>query len=210
MRSMTGFGLGEAPLGEGRLVLEVRSLNHRFLDVRVRLPTELSEQSFYLEQLARERLARGRYDIGVRVEGSALPPPDFRPGSSARGLPGACPAQGRACARQRAAARRDNFAAGPDVEQLVGPPRLGARRARPGPRARPVEPGRNARHGGRGAAPRSRKPARVRAPATGGHRGAWQRSQRGIPTAAQSSVSSGCWATWAFRSIAAAWRPSLR
>ncbi len=72
---MTGFGLGEATLGEGRVVLEVRSLNHRFLDVRVRVPSELSDQGFYLEQLARERLERGRYDIGVRLEGTPLPPP---------------------------------------------------------------------------------------------------------------------------------------
>jgi len=75
MKSMTGFGLGEATLGEGRVVLEVRSLNHRFLDVRVRMPSELSDQGFYLEQLARERLTRGRYDIGVRLEGTPLPPP---------------------------------------------------------------------------------------------------------------------------------------
>ncbi len=72
MRSMTGFGVGAAPLGGGRVLCEVRSLNHRYLDVRVRTPTELSDQCFLLEQLARERLARGRFDIGVRLEGPAL------------------------------------------------------------------------------------------------------------------------------------------
>jgi uncharacterized protein (TIGR00255 family) len=74
---MTGFAVGEARLGEGRVVLEVRALNHRFLDVRVRLPTELGEQAFFLEQLAREALVRGRFDLGVRLEGPALPPPQF-------------------------------------------------------------------------------------------------------------------------------------
>ncbi len=73
MKSMTGLGIGEAPLCDGRLVVEVRSLNHRFLDVRVRLPTELSDHAFFLEQLARERLSRGRYDIGVRAEGTLGP-----------------------------------------------------------------------------------------------------------------------------------------
>lgn len=77
MRSMTGFGVGEAPLGEGRVVLELRALNHRFLDVRVRLPNELADQAFFLEQLARERLSRGRFDVGVRLEGAALPAPRF-------------------------------------------------------------------------------------------------------------------------------------
>jgi uncharacterized protein (TIGR00255 family) len=75
MRSMTGFGLGEAPLGEGRIALEVRSLNHRYLDLRVRLPPELGDHCFWLEQRARERLTRGRYDIGARVSGAALGAP---------------------------------------------------------------------------------------------------------------------------------------
>jgi len=74
---MTGFGVGDAPLGDGRVTVELRALNHRFLDVRVRLPEELLEHSFFIEQLARESLARGRFDIGVRLEGAALPPPQF-------------------------------------------------------------------------------------------------------------------------------------
>jgi len=74
---MTGFGVGDAPLGDGRVTVELRALNHRFLDVRVRLPEELLEQSFFVEQLARESLARGRFDVGVRLEGAALPPPLF-------------------------------------------------------------------------------------------------------------------------------------
>lgn len=73
MQSMTGFGVGEAPLGEGRVSLELRALNHRFLDVRVRVPNEIADHAFFLEQLVRERLARGRFDVGVRVTGSALP-----------------------------------------------------------------------------------------------------------------------------------------
>jgi len=72
---MTGFARGEAPLGDGRATLEIRALNHRFLDVRVRMPPELSEHSFFLEQLTREALVRGRYEVGVRLYGEALPPP---------------------------------------------------------------------------------------------------------------------------------------
>lgn len=74
MRSMTGFGLGEAPLRGGRVSSEVRSLNHRFLELRVRLPPEISDQTFFVEQLCRERLSRGRYDVSVRIDAAALPP----------------------------------------------------------------------------------------------------------------------------------------
>jgi uncharacterized protein (TIGR00255 family) len=75
MRSMTGFGLGEAPLGLGKLAIEIRAVNHRFLDVRVRVPRELSDLASYVEQVARERLTRGRYEVAVRVDGVALGAP---------------------------------------------------------------------------------------------------------------------------------------
>lgn len=75
MHSMTGFGIGEAALGEGRVSLELRALNHRFLDVRVRVPNEIADQAFFVEQLVRERLARGRFDVGVRF--TSVPPLRF-------------------------------------------------------------------------------------------------------------------------------------
>ena len=73
MRSMTGFGVGEAHLRQGRVTAEVRSLNHRFLELRLRLPPELVDHTFFVEQLCRERLGRGRYDVSVRVDAAALP-----------------------------------------------------------------------------------------------------------------------------------------
>ncbi|HEX3594367.1 MAG TPA: YicC/YloC family endoribonuclease, partial [Polyangiaceae bacterium] len=72
---MTGFGLGEVPLGSGRLGVEIRGVNHRFLDVRVRVPRELGELAGFVEQVAREKLTRGRYEVVVRVEGAALGQP---------------------------------------------------------------------------------------------------------------------------------------
>jgi len=68
MRSMTGFGCGEAELDGNKLTCELRALNHRFLDVRVRMPEELASHAFFTEQLARERLSRGRFDVGVRLD----------------------------------------------------------------------------------------------------------------------------------------------
>ncbi len=72
MRSMTGFGTGEAPFGAGKLSVEVRGVNHRFLDVRVRVPREMTELAPYVEQLAREKLTRGRFELAVRVENMQL------------------------------------------------------------------------------------------------------------------------------------------
>lgn len=71
---MTGFGLGQAPLRAGSVSAEVRSLNHRFLELRVRLPPEIIGEAFFVEQLCRQHLTRGRFDVSVRLEGAALPP----------------------------------------------------------------------------------------------------------------------------------------
>src|SRR5580692_5844285 len=75
MRSMTGFGLGETPLGAGKLAVEIRGVNHRFLDVRVRVPRELGDLAAFVEQVAREKLTRGRYEVALRVDGVALGAP---------------------------------------------------------------------------------------------------------------------------------------
>ncbi|APR77133.1 Hypothetical protein A7982_02480 [Minicystis rosea] len=67
---MTGFGVGDASLPGGRVVAEIRSVNQRFLDVRARLPRELADLSLFAEQVARERLRRGRVDLVVHTEGA--------------------------------------------------------------------------------------------------------------------------------------------
>lgn len=69
MRSMTGYGSGQAPLGGGNVVLELRTLNHRFVDVRVRVSRELFDHTVWLEQQIRERISRGRVDANAQIEG---------------------------------------------------------------------------------------------------------------------------------------------
>jgi uncharacterized protein (TIGR00255 family) len=72
---MTGFGLGTTTLGKGRVVVEIRTLNGKYLDVRVRMPREIGELSSMVEGEVRRRLSRGRCDVGVRAEGAAFSPP---------------------------------------------------------------------------------------------------------------------------------------
>jgi uncharacterized protein (TIGR00255 family) len=67
---MTGFGVGALP--DGRVVAEIRSVNQRFLDVRARLPREMADLSLFAEQIARERLRRGRVELLVHTEGSVV------------------------------------------------------------------------------------------------------------------------------------------
>jgi len=72
---MTGFGHGTSTLGAGRLIVEVRTVNGRFLDTRVRVPDELQDLAAQVETAVRKRLSRGRCDVAVRIEGDALPAP---------------------------------------------------------------------------------------------------------------------------------------
>jgi uncharacterized protein (TIGR00255 family) len=70
VRSMTGYGTGVADLGRGRLVVEARAVNHRFLDVLVRFPPEIAEQAWASEAVVRRLAERGRIEITARVEGT--------------------------------------------------------------------------------------------------------------------------------------------
>jgi uncharacterized protein (TIGR00255 family) len=69
MLSMTGYGVAGANLGTATVVIEARSFNHRFLDVRVRLPAVLQDHVAVVDEIARKQLVRGRVEISGRLEG---------------------------------------------------------------------------------------------------------------------------------------------
>jgi uncharacterized protein (TIGR00255 family) len=73
-RSMTGYGAGSARLGGGTLSVEIRSVNHRHVDLRLDLPKELAPIAYEVEPSLRARLVRGRYDVTARLDGAATPP----------------------------------------------------------------------------------------------------------------------------------------
>jgi len=75
MQSMTGYGSGQAALGDGHVVLDLRAVNHRYLDVRVRLPSRIQSRIPTVERVIRSRLERGRIDATARFEGQTLPQP---------------------------------------------------------------------------------------------------------------------------------------
>jgi uncharacterized protein (TIGR00255 family) len=70
---MTGFGAGESSLGEGTLRVELRSVNHRHLDLRVRCSEPLDVAHVVEEQL-RARLVRGHVEAQVRWENPGVRP----------------------------------------------------------------------------------------------------------------------------------------
>ncbi|MBI1987737.1 MAG: YicC family protein [Nitrospinae bacterium] len=63
LRSMTGYGRGE--VGEDRVncILEIRSVNHRFLDMMIKLPRRLASLEPQVRQEIQKRFSRGRFEL---------------------------------------------------------------------------------------------------------------------------------------------------
>lgn len=68
MLSMTGFGSGEGVSGPVTVTVELRSVNHRFLDVGLKLPGPLGPYEIEIRQFLKDNVARGRVTVGVQLE----------------------------------------------------------------------------------------------------------------------------------------------
>jgi uncharacterized protein (TIGR00255 family) len=68
IRSMTGIGRGERQVGGTLVVVDVKSVNHRFLDLKVKLPSEAVSLEPDLRRLVSGRLERGRVDLAVTLQ----------------------------------------------------------------------------------------------------------------------------------------------
>ncbi len=65
---MTGFGLAEVSQGTFTARVELRSVNHRFLQTKIRVPQEHAELEAKIEALLKKSLIRGAITLSVRVE----------------------------------------------------------------------------------------------------------------------------------------------
>jgi len=68
LNSMTGFGRGEHVTPSGRYLCELQSVNHRYLEVRSRLPRRLAGLDFLIQREVQGRFARGRIDVTLTEE----------------------------------------------------------------------------------------------------------------------------------------------
>jgi uncharacterized protein (TIGR00255 family) len=67
---MTGFGRGEVPLGSALLTAEVRSVNGRYLELRMRGVRELTGSESWVRDVAGQFFRRGQVDVQLRLSGS--------------------------------------------------------------------------------------------------------------------------------------------
>lgn len=68
VKSMTGYGRGESSDGGFGLIVELRALNHRYLDLVIRMPKELSSFEDTVRKQIKEELFRGRIEVYVTIQ----------------------------------------------------------------------------------------------------------------------------------------------
>ena len=69
--SMTGFGRGEFTENDRKMIVEMKSVNHRYCDVNVRLPRKLNFLENDIKAFVKKKLSRGKVDIFITYEDNA-------------------------------------------------------------------------------------------------------------------------------------------
>lgn len=65
MKSMTGYGEGSQNVKGTKVTVQIRSVNHRHLDLQVRAPREFLSLEEEIRRLVRQKISRGRVDLFV-------------------------------------------------------------------------------------------------------------------------------------------------
>jgi uncharacterized protein (TIGR00255 family) len=79
IRSMTGYGRSEVQTPGGRFTVEMRSVNHRFSEVLVRLPRDLAPLEDRVRAVVQGRVLRGRVEVTIMREDRASRGKTVRP-----------------------------------------------------------------------------------------------------------------------------------
>jgi uncharacterized protein (TIGR00255 family) len=77
-RSMTGFGRAEIKNGRFEIMVEIRSLNNRYLDIGLKLPKSLNTYEYLLKELTKKKILRGKLTVIVNFKNLVLENGDFR------------------------------------------------------------------------------------------------------------------------------------
>lgn len=75
VKSMTGFGKGEAALQNKKITVEIRSLNSKQLDLGLRLPAIYRQSEYEIRNIVARTIQRGKVDLFVTVESQSVETP---------------------------------------------------------------------------------------------------------------------------------------
>ena len=78
IRSMTGFASVSREDEGGRVTITIKSVNHRFLDIALKVPGALAAIENHVRSMVQQRLTRGRIEIALSVESTTPAPREVR------------------------------------------------------------------------------------------------------------------------------------
>jgi uncharacterized protein (TIGR00255 family) len=68
LKSMTGFGKAEGETSLGRVFVELRSINHRYCDISIKMPKRLAPFETRIKEMIRSEVSRGRVDVSLKLD----------------------------------------------------------------------------------------------------------------------------------------------
>lgn len=68
VKSMTGFGRCEVSEGDRKMTVEMKSVNHRYLDVTIKMPKKLNYFESAVRSILKEYMQRGKVDVFITYE----------------------------------------------------------------------------------------------------------------------------------------------
>lgn len=71
IKSMTGFGRGESSDGKRNITAEIKTVNHRYSDINIKMPKRYSFAEERIKAIAKKKIKRGKAEISIIVENIA-------------------------------------------------------------------------------------------------------------------------------------------
>ena len=72
LQSMTGYGSTSLQIDELEIYVEIKTLNSRYFDSKISIPSTLSSQELIFNNLLKENLKRGKVDLIIKLMGSSI------------------------------------------------------------------------------------------------------------------------------------------
>lgn len=72
VRSMTGFGKGEARFKTGKVTVEIKTVNHKFFDATLRLPNGITAFEDRIKEILQKKIKRGKVNLNLMYDGTLL------------------------------------------------------------------------------------------------------------------------------------------
>lgn len=70
--SMTGFGRGKSQSEKFTVTVEIKTVNHRFLEYNIRMPRQLIKIEDKIKKTIAQQLSRGRVEVFITIEGQGI------------------------------------------------------------------------------------------------------------------------------------------